>query len=163
VSLSYRFHLVATVMALLPLVASPAALAQTANLNVSAEVAASCEVFAGSLNFGTYTAAADKAADGSFSYECASGTDITLSLGPGNNLQGDGRRAMAAGDDRLLYQLYRDSARQQVWGTDGDAMVLQAPSSTQENVTVYGLIQAGQDTPAGSYTDVVQITLSINP
>ena len=64
---------------------------------------------------------------------------------------------------RLRYLLYRDPYQHQVWGTDGDALVLQAPSSSEESVTVYGLIEAGQDAPAGSYSDVVQITLTVNP
>jgi spore coat protein U-like protein len=161
VSLASHFRLAAGALMLLSL-AGPAA-AQTANLNVTAQVDAMCEVFTGSLNFGTYTSAADKEGEGEFSYECASGTNITLSLGPGSHAQEGGARAMAAGAARLRYQLYRDPNHQQVWGTDGDALDLQAPSSSEENVTVYGLIEAGQDAPAGSYSDVVQITLTVNP
>ena len=74
-SLTYHFILMAAALALLPL-AGPA-LAQTANLNVTAQVDAMCEVFTGSLNFGTYTSAADKEGEGEFSYKCASGTNIT--------------------------------------------------------------------------------------
>ena len=163
-SLAYHFILVAAALTLLPLIAAaPAALAQTANLNVTAQVDAMCEVFTGSLNFGTYTSAADKEGEGEFSYKCASGTNITLSLGPGNHAQDGGVRAMAAGAERLRYQLYRDPNHQEVWGTDGDALALQAPSSSEESVTVYGFIEAGQDAPAGSYSDVVQITLTVNP
>jgi spore coat protein U-like protein len=161
VSFSYHFRFVAGALTLLPLVAAPAALAQTADLNVTAQVDAACDVFAGSLNFGTYTAAAAKEANGNFSYQCTAGTEITLSLGPGNNPQ-EGSRAMAAGENRLRYQLYRDPTRQEVWGTDVEGLVLEAPSSSEQGVTVYGLIEAGQDVPAGSYSDVVQITLSIN-
>ena len=35
-------------------------------------------------------------------------------------------------------------------------------SSTQQTVEVYGLIAAGQASPAGSYSDTVLITLNID-
>jgi spore coat protein U-like protein len=163
VPFSPRLRSIAGALGLTPAIAAgAAAAADTANLSVTAQVEASCDVFAGSLNFGTYTATAAKQANGSFSYECTSGTSITLSLGQGNNPEG-GSRAMAAGQNRLRYQLYRDSNRQQVWGMDEDGLALQVPSSSQQSVTVYGLIPAGQDAPPGNYSDTVQITLSINP
>ena len=144
-------------------VTGPAALAQTADLSVTAEIQASCVLNGGSLNFGTYTATAGSATpgQGSFSYQCTNGTSITLSLGPGDNEE-EGSRAMASGAERLLYELYQDPSRQQAWRTDGDALSVESTSAALETVQVYGLIPQGQDAPAGSYSDVVQITLNLD-
>jgi spore coat protein U-like protein len=128
---------------------------------VSAQVQASCNVIGGDLDFGLYTGDA-KPGQGSFSYQCTDGTNITLSLGPGQHAQQGGSRAMTGGGGTLRYQLYKDSARQQVWreGPEEGLDVDDTPSS-QEDVPVYGLIEADQDVPAGSYNDIVLITLNI--
>jgi spore coat protein U-like protein len=69
---------------------------------------------------------------------------------------------MADGAERLLYELYQDVGRQQEWGAVGDAVSIQSTSADEETVQVYGLIPQGQSAPAGSYSDVVQITLNID-
>jgi spore coat protein U-like protein len=137
-----------------------AALAQTADLSVTAQVQATCVLNGGSLDFGNYSGS-DTEGQGSFSYECTNGTNITLSLGPGQNQEGESR-AMADGAERLLYELYQDVGRQQEWGAVGDAVSIQSTSADEETVQVYGLIPQGQSAPAGSYSDVVQITLNID-
>ena len=160
-----NFRLIVGGLALLLVAGTgPAALAQeNAILNVTAEVQASCVLNGGSLNFGTYTATdgSDTPGQGSFSYQCTNGTSITLSLGPGDN-EAEGSRAMAAGAERLLYELYQDPTRQQEWGTDGAALSVGSTSAALETVQVYGLIPQGQDAPAGNYNDVVQITLNLD-
>jgi spore coat protein U-like protein len=161
ISSDFRWIAAGLVLLVAAAIASPAQGQETANLNVSAEVQASCDVFGGSLEFGIYTGEA-KQGQGSFSYQCTEGTEITLSLGVGQNGQGDGSRAMAGDGGVLHYQLYQDSARQEVWGNAGDALGVTAPSSSEETVQVYGLIPADQDVPAGSYSDIVQITLNID-
>jgi len=144
-------------------VTGPAALAQTAELSVTAQIEASCVVNAGSLDFGPYTSTDldPTEGEGSFSYQCTSGSDITLSLGPGQNPQGEGR-AMASGAARLRYNLYQDVGHDQEWATDGAAVIVEDTPSTLQTVDVYGLIEAGQESPAGSYSDSVTITLNIN-
>jgi spore coat protein U-like protein len=163
VLLSSNFRLIAGGLTLVVVAATgaPALAQETANLNVSAEVQASCDVFGGSLNFGIYTGDATEG-QGSFSYVCTDGTNITLSLGAGQHEQDGGIRAMAGNGGILRYQLYSDSGRAQVWGTAGDALGVTAPSSSEETVQVYGRIEADQDAPAGSYSDTVQITLNVN-
>jgi spore coat protein U-like protein len=137
-----------------------AALGQTADLSVTAEIQATCTLDGGSLNFGTYSGSATEG-QGSFIYECTSGSSITLSLGPGQNQEG-AVRAMADGAERLLYELYQDAARQQEWGEDVDAVSVVVPSGAAQTVQVYGLIPPDQDAPAGNYNDVVQITLNVD-
>ena len=69
---------------------------------------------------------------------------------------------MAGGGGTLLYNLYQDVGHDQEWGTGGAAVVVENTPSTLETVDVYGLIAAGQEAPAGSYSDSVTITLNIN-
>ena len=144
-------------------VTGPAALAQTADLTVTAEIAASCVVNGGSLDFGPYTATETEPTEGqgTFSYQCTNGTNISLELGPGQNAQGESR-AMASGAARLLYELYRDPGHGQEWGMGDAALPVVNTPSTQQTVEVYGLIAAGQASPAGSYSDTVLITLNID-
>jgi spore coat protein U-like protein len=67
------------------------------------------------------------------------------------------------GDGTLLYELYTDSSRLDVWGEGPEAgLVVTGTPSSQQTVEVYGLIDADQDQPAGTYNDTVQITLNIN-
>jgi len=143
-------------------VTGPAAHAQTADLTVTAEIVANCVLNGGTLNFGTYTssAGADTEGQGSFNYQCTNGTEITLSLGPGTG-GGEGIRQMASGDQRLTYELFQDPGRTTVWGENDDALVVPSTSSSSTPVPVYGLIEAGQDSGAGTYSDTVLITLNV--
>ena len=141
----------------------PAALAQTADLSVTAQVVANCQVAGGTLNFGTYTATAEATGQATFSYTCTNGTDITVTLGDGQNPQG-GSRAMVrnGGSETLTYGLYKDSNHNDAWGLGSEGIEVAETSAEQETVDVYGLIEVGQTPPAGTYNDVVQITLNIN-
>jgi spore coat protein U-like protein len=69
---------------------------------------------------------------------------------------------MASGAARLRYNLYQDVGHDQEWATDGAAVIVEDTPSTLQTVDVYGLIEAGQESPAGSYSDSVTITLNIN-
>jgi spore coat protein U-like protein len=137
---------------------SHTALAQTANLNVTATVDASCTLNGGSLPFGIYTGD-EKDATGEFTYECTPGTNITLSLNQGVN--GD-RTMVADGGGSLPYELYSDSNRTSVWGVDPAGVNPPLTSAEVETAQVFGRIEAGEQAPAGSYSDTVQITLVIN-
>jgi spore coat protein U-like protein len=142
----------------------PAALAQNATLNVTAEIQASCEVTGGTLAFGAYTSAEDATADATFSYVCTEGTNITVTLDGGQNDEG-GSRAMlrSGGEDLLPYGLYKDVNHGDPWGLGENGIVVEGTSAETELVEVYGLIAAGENSPAGLYNDVVQITLNIGP
>jgi spore coat protein U-like protein len=158
------FRLIAGGLALaLVAVPGPAALAQTADLSVTAQIEANCVLNGGSLSFGLYSATETAATpgQGTFSYQCTNGSNITLSLGPGLNSEGESR-AMAAGEGTLLYELYQDAGREQEWSTAGEALIVQDTPSSLETVDVYGSIVPGQESPAGNYSDTVQITLNIN-
>jgi spore coat protein U-like protein len=152
-------------LALLLVAGTGPALAQTADLTVTAQIQASCVLNGGTLNFGTYTSTDSNPAEGqgSFNYICTNGTDITVTLGSGQNEQGGNRRmARAGGGGTLTYALYKNSNHTDPWGVGTDGIEVDSTSAEQTFVDVYGLIEAGQASPAGTYNDVVQITLNIN-
>jgi spore coat protein U-like protein len=164
VFLSSNLRFIVGASALILLAAtSDTAVAQTANLNVTATVEASCTLQGGTLAFGTYNPTDDDPTDSSatITYTCTQGTNVTINLDDGDHAGGPGQRAMAGPGSALLdYGLYTDEARQDPWGVDG--FTPPATSAGQESLEVYGRIPAGQQAGPGAYTDTVLITLNIN-
>lgn len=75
-------------------------------------------------------------------------------------------RQMGSNANRLNYNLYVDAARTTVWGdgTSGTVPVT-ATLPTGGGVfsgTVYGRIPAGQNVPAGAYSDTITVTVTYN-
>ena len=92
---------------------------------------------------------------------------VTVSLAPSATSGSISTRRMRQGSgDTLTYNLYRDSARAQVWGqtTGVDTMtqMLSIPnnSSMSATFTIFGRIGALQNVSAGSYADSVVATVS---
>jgi spore coat protein U-like protein len=145
--------------------AAPVADAATAsaNLTVTATVVSTCSVGAGSLAFGNYdpTAASNVDQAGTFQVTCTKGTSATVGLDTGSNASGSTRR-MTDGTDFLSYELFKETARTNVWGNAGAGLVAlaAAPSNAAQTVTVYGRISGSQDVRAGSYSDTVVITVT---
>ena len=139
----------------------------TANLNVSASVAAVCTISTGPVAFGAYdpviaNAAADLNGTGTVTVACTKGTAATVDLGNGGNFSAGSRR-MSSGSDFLNYALYKDAARTQVWGSGlagGTTYTYNAASKAATAVTVYGRVPQAQDVTAGSYSDVVLATIN---
>ena len=131
-------------------------------LTVRVTVQEACSIAGSTIDFGTYSAGQQAALDaqGAISYSnCAAGTlNISLDGGTAGNVAS--RTMSNDNSDSLSYQLYRNSARNQVWGRGADAqqVVLLVPDSG--SVPVYGRIPGGQNVPSGSYTDTVNVTLT---
>ncbi|HKB80479.1 MAG TPA: spore coat U domain-containing protein [Thermoanaerobaculia bacterium] len=156
-------------LAILSLIITPAAFAgtATANLNVSASVAAVCTITTAPVAFGAYdpvsaNASTDLTATGSVTVACTKGASATVDLGVGGNLSA-GTRRMSSGSDFLNYALYKDGARTQVWGsalTGGTTLTYNAASKAPTALTVYGTVPQAQDVTVGSYSDVVVATIN---
>ena len=134
------------------------AVSATAPLGVSASVAANCTITTAPVSFGVYDTIAGTAVsgNGTVNVACtkgASGLTIDLSTGSNGATAVGTTRAMNSGANTLNYELYADSAFGTVWST-GYATG-NAPSNASRAFTVYGLISANQDVPAGSYSDTV--------
>jgi spore coat protein U-like protein len=148
----------------LALCMASAARGQTADLNVVATVEASCTLNGGTLDFGPYRSEESKQARTSISYRCPEGMEISLSMGPGREADGPARAMQRdGGDGALRYQLYQDAGRSQVWGDQGDALTIPSTDDGETSVDVFGVIEAGQEVPPGTYRDTVVITLVVNP
>lgn len=143
---------------------------QTANLNVSATVAANCTITTAAVAFGTYDPVVTNAstaldATGTVTTTCTSGASVTVLLGQGANADTGSTdaapvRRMLSGTDYLSYQLYSDSGRTVVWGNDATSDVDVTGTGAAVDTTVYGSVTAGQNVPSGSYTDTVVATVS---
>jgi spore coat protein U-like protein len=121
----------------------------------------SCTISTTSVNFGSYNvfSGADLDSTGRVTYNCnATAFNITVSLSKGGSGTYSPRR-MSKGAEVLSYQLYRNSARTNIWGdgTGGTVVYTRADpaNNTNVNLTVYGRIPAGQDVSAGTFSDTV--------
>ena len=155
-------------LTILSLVSVPTfAATATANLNVSASVAAVCTINTAPVAFGAYdpvvaNAAANLNGSGTVTVACTKGASATIDLGNGGNLSGGSRR-MGSGSDFLNYALYKDAARTQVWGTGlagGATVTYNSASKVATAITVYGTVPQNQDVTVGAYSDVVLATIN---
>lgn len=151
----------------------------SANLNVSATIAASC-IINNSGSPGSafaYDALGANAttpytASSTASYTCTTGSTPTsfaldqgLAPGAASTAAAPVRR-MASGSNRLSYNIFSSSANQATataavaWGS-ANGPTLSAGTGAVQNLTVYFDIPAGQNSlPAGTYNDIVVETLS---
>ena len=133
----------------------------TTSFNVTATVEAACTVSATDLSFGTYTATGG-ALDGSSSVTvtCSSGAAYQVGLGEGMGTGATAAaRRMTSGTNQLRYGLYQDAGRGTVWGTGAGAAAAGTGSGAAQTLTVYGRIPGNQMVPAGSYADVIVVTV----
>ena len=161
---TFRHHLAGALLCCgaAALLAAPAAAGtSTDTLNVRVFVERACSVGGTTLDFGTYSSGQPTALDtqGNISFNnCGEGT-LVISLDGGGGTIND--RSMAGGgSQRLRYQLYRNSARNQVWGANGDALQQRLLVAGSGTIPIYGRILGGQDVDGGVYSDVVTITMA---
>lgn len=137
----------------------------TGNLPVSTIVTANCSLNSASLNFGVYDPIGQhrsSSLDGltTFQISCTKGAYVVITLNNGlhsANAQ-HSTRAMSNGlGDYLSYEIYTNPGHSNIWSSINPISYI-SPSSTVRTQTVYGRIPAGQNEPAGNYTDTVTIT-----
>jgi spore coat protein U-like protein len=143
----------------------------TANLSVTASVAANCTISTSTLAFGAYDPVVSHSASalegtGTVSVTCTNGSAVTVALGEGANADAGStadvplRRLNDGGVNNLSYFLYSDVGRTTVWGGTTDSDVEHTGTGTSTDLTVYGRIPAGQNVPAAAYTDTVVATVT---
>lgn len=132
----------------------------TDQLTVTATVQSGCALNGGTLSFGQYTSGqqTDLDVSGTINYVNCNGT-LTFELDGGGSGNVSARQ-MSSGSNRLNYQIYRTSARNTVWGTGNQAHAVVLLTTQSGTVTVFGRIPRAQAVPAGTYSDVVNITLT---
>lgn len=151
---------VAVALAAAPAIASAKSLSGT--MTARANVDASCRLVTEWLSFGTvkgFTGIVDATAN--IRLICGPGIAYTVAID--NGLHFNGQRRMFNGTPArsyVPYQLYRNSARTQVWGaTAGSVASGTTPSSGLVTLIVYGRVP---DTKvlARPYVDTVTITVN---
>jgi spore coat protein U-like protein len=135
---------------------------QTGNFSVTATVSAYCSISATSMAFGTYTGAVLNATS-SVNATCTNTTAYNLSLSVGTATGATvSNRSMTGPSSNLLgYALYSNSGMTSIWGnTIGTNTVVGKGIGSQQTVTVYGQIPAGQYKVPGSYSDTITATVT---
>lgn len=146
----------------------------SSTFSVTATVVNSCKINSvGNLAFGNYDPTSATAATGSssISVNCTKGDAYTIALNYGVNGGTAANRIMSDGAtptaDLLNYNLYTDSAYKNVWnstctaGNNCDGGTGAGPGAGNAlTYTVYGQIAAGQNVPAGSYSDTITLTVN---
>ena len=135
----------------------------TAKMDVTALVSSNCRMTLTPLSFGTYdplgaNATQELDATATLSLTCTKDSIATVAIDRGQNPTGGNlTRRLAAGDQRLDYEIYRDAARTQTWsvGTGALRYVSAAGITSTSELMVYGRIPSGQDVASGNYNDVV--------
>ncbi len=133
----------------------------TDQLAVTATVLSACSLSGGTLSFGTYTSGqtANLDVNGTINYVNCSGS-LSFALDGGGSGNVNGRQMSSSSSGRLNYQIYRNAARNAIWGTGSDAHGVVLIGTQSGTVTVYGRIPANQVASDGIYTDTVNITLT---
>lgn len=127
---------------------------------VTATVEAGCEVNANPMNFGTHgilNINVDAMAD--VDVRCTSTTDYAIALGNGQNGSSATTRKMALGGDFIAYGLYSNPGRDAVFGSTAGQTVEGTGSGSSIATPVYGRVPPQDTPPAGTYKDVVVVSV----
>lgn len=138
-------------------ISAQAAGTQSATMSLSTKVVANCTISADTLTVSGYdpivahkTAHFDQ--ESNVNVTCTNGSPVTITLNDGQN---DGRQLKFGTDKYLDYELYSNETRTAVWGNTALTDVETTGTGLAEELPVYMRVTAGQNVPAGTYTDVV--------
>lgn len=136
----------------------------TTTFSVTAHVPTSCSISTGpgTLAFGDY-ADAQKDATTPFGVTCTSGGAYTVGLNNGLNYSAPNRRMTDGASHYLNYELYKELAHTNRWGSAGGELVSGTGTGLEQTLTVYGLLPGSQGLIAGDYTDTITITVTYTP
>jgi len=147
------------------------------NLPVSASIGNNCTIATAPVAFGVYDPVGANLATpldgaGNVQITCTKGAATTVTLGLGANATGATRRMTDGAANFLSYEAYQPPNNSPgtacaygapvVWGTAGINIFTPAvaPSTATRTYNVCGRVAAGQDQPAGAYTDTVLATVN---
>ncbi|WP_242108029.1 Csu type fimbrial protein [Luteimonas aquatica] len=133
-------------------------------ITTSARVPASCRAYATTdLDFGSVPGVIDSAIDqtSTIGLTCTGRTSWLIGLNDGQNASG-GIRRMRQGTtaNYVSYDLYQDVGRTQRWGNGGTDSVLGTGTGAAQTLVVYGRVPPAQAPAAGSYSDVITVTIT---
>ena len=121
---------------------------------------AACNLNVQGVIFGSYDVFNMQSVEstGNVAVTCDVSTPYSIALTPGSG--NFASRTLTSGANTLAYNLYADPARTSVWGDGTAGTVTVSGSAVSANHTVYGRIPARQNVFAGSYSDLITVTLS---
>ncbi len=155
----------ATVMIALTFAGPAKAAIVSGTLPVTAEVLAACSVTTTPVNFGTF-GGTQVDADGGISVTCSEGVPFGIKAHGGNafNPLTQQRQMTSAAGNTIGYQLFKEAARTNIWGSCRGFCPLQATAvesvgtGTLQAFTVFGRAFASASVPPnGMYTDSVLV------
>jgi spore coat protein U-like protein len=166
-------HLAEKSMAVLLLCMGWVALAQaaqvTTTLNISATMVGSCTISATSMNFPTYDGSADVTTTSTIASNCTSGQAYMVHLDAGSHYSATSRHVadVSTGTHFVAYQLYQGTGTTP-WGDAGNTGAVTNPwvslsltgTGLNQISTVGGTLFGGANVPPGSYSDVINITVT---
>lgn len=123
----------------------------------------------GTIDFGTVasigTAIDVTSSDlaGSIVLTCTPGITVSIGLDYGLGDGSSSMRYLTSGSETLAYQLYQDSSRSTVWGTEDDGLDMSISSfpETTTSYPVYARLIAVDSLPsAGVYSDTVTVIVA---
>lgn len=135
---------------------------------VNATVAPGCLIVGGvtnygSLNFGASPALATSVMTanlvGGVQLQCTPGVTLNMTVDGGKYSTTSRNLQLNGGSARVAYQLFRDVALTQNLGISQSVAVAYS-DATNISLPVYGRLQLPGNTPAGQYSDVVQVQLT---
>lgn len=143
--------------------------ALTSTFLVNATIQSGCLVVGGvttygNLAFGSYSALTNGAVTTQLSgttvtLQCTPGVTLTMQVDGGQNNNGSRNLKRSTGSNLVAYQLYSDAAFSSVMGI-GQTVAVSYSDPTNIKLPVYARAQLTGILPAGSYTDVLQVTLT---
>lgn len=139
---------------------SSAHLTTQGNFSISATIATQCKVSSGSMAFpirSFLTNVVNAAA--TISITCNAATPVTIALDNGATGTGPTARQMKSGSNVITYGIYRDAGATLPWGNTSGTNIASFGGGTG-TVTAYGVVPAQASPPPGSYSDVVNVTIS---
>jgi spore coat protein U-like protein len=121
---------------------------------------ADCTISASGVAFGSYDVFSPYALDGAglVSVNCSPESSYSLGLSSGGGSYS--QRKLSNGAAMLNYNLYTDASRSVVWGDGTGGTGTVAGSGENNDHVVYGRIPAQQNTAAGSYGDMIIVTVT---
>jgi len=162
-SIRTRTRLLPLCAALAPVMLADAATGPPTTFQVKAQIIADCTVSATNMNFGDLGVLnADKAATSTVTATCTNTTPYSIGLDAGNTSgSSETARLLANGSNTLPFQLYKDGAYAQYWGSTTGTLASGTGNGSAQTFTVFGRIQALATTPPlGQYTTIINVTIS---
>jgi len=126
-------------------------------VGVSAVVAPYCTVTTTTLDFGLYDGAKLRTS-ATISLWCTKGTVYKITLDGG----GSDRNNMRNGTNKMYYSLFQDKDMKKEWGRVASNSFVGTGTATQQQYTVYGIVQEGQKLPQGNYASVLNVITDID-